>query len=158
MASPAAPGSSAQLTRLSRIVYRRADERLLGMKIKEYVSLIYLRDHMGTSQQALAEALHLDANNCVLLLNELEDLGFAERLRDKRDRRRHIVCLTPRGQSALERAERYMESVEDDVLGALTGEERATLRELLTRALEAQDATTERQSHLAGVTEKADKS
>jgi DNA-binding MarR family transcriptional regulator len=130
------PGSMVLLTRLSRVVYRRATEAVLGMRLKEYASLCYLRDHGELSQQALAEALHMDANNCVLLLNELEDAGLAERRRDPTDRRRHIVAINPAGRLAVERADRALESVEDEVLAALSTEERAVLRGLLRRALE----------------------
>jgi len=128
------------LTRLSRVVYRRATEAVLGMRLKEYTSLCYLRDHEHLTQQALAEALHMDANNCVLLLNELEAAGLAERHRDPTDRRRHLVAINPDGRHALERAERALESVEDQVLGVLSPEERTTLRGLLRRALEGQTA------------------
>jgi DNA-binding MarR family transcriptional regulator len=131
------------LTRLSRVVYRRATEAVLGMRLKEYTSLIYLREHDGLTQQALAEALHMDANTCVLLLNELEAAGLAERRRDPMDRRRHTVVLNPAGVRALERADRALESVEDEVLGALTAEERATLRRLLGRALEGEGRAAE---------------
>lgn len=130
------PGSMVLLTRLSRVVYRRATEAVLGMRLKEYTSLVYLREHECLSQQALAEALHLDANTCVLLLNELENAGYAERHRDQSDRRRHIVGLTPAGKQALERADRALESLEGEVLGALSEEERRTLQQLLRRALE----------------------
>jgi DNA-binding MarR family transcriptional regulator len=132
------PGSMVLLTRLARVIYRRANEAVLGMRLKEYASLAYLREHDGLTQQALAEALHMDANNCVLLLNELEAAGLAERRRDPADRRRHIVALVPAGARALERADRALESVEDEVLGPLTSEERATLRRLLSRALEGE--------------------
>jgi len=124
------------VTRLSRVVYKRATEAALGMTFKEYHSLVLIREHDGMSQQALAEAMHVDANNCVLLLNEVEAAGFAERRRDPTDRRRHLVHVTPEGLRALERADRALESVEDDVLGALDAGERATLQRLLHRALE----------------------
>jgi DNA-binding MarR family transcriptional regulator len=130
------PGSMVLLTRLARVVYRRASEDLLGMRLKQYIALSYLRDQGETPQQELGEALHLDANNLVLLLNDLEDEGFVERRRNPSDRRRHIVEVTPAGKQALERAERALESVEDEVLAPLDAEERATLRGLLTRALE----------------------
>jgi DNA-binding MarR family transcriptional regulator len=134
------PGPIVLLTRLSRVVYRRATEEVLGMSLKQYTSLAYLRDHTAVTQQALAEALHLDANNCVLLLNELEHAGLAVRHRDPHDRRRHLVTLEPAGREALERGDRALESVEDQVLAALSREERATLRSLLHRALEGQGA------------------
>jgi DNA-binding MarR family transcriptional regulator len=70
----------------------------------------------------------------VLLLNELEDLGYIERRRDPADRRRHVVELTDAGRVALERAERAQEGLGDELFAALSDEERATLRSLLSRA------------------------
>ncbi|MDX6539062.1 MAG: MarR family transcriptional regulator, temperature-dependent positive regulator of motility [Gaiellales bacterium] len=130
-----ATGSILLLTRLARAVYRRSTKELLGIHLKELATLAYLRDHEGASQQALTQALMLDANSCVLLLNELETAGYAERRRDPDDRRRHIVALTTAGRAALERAERAQESIEDEVLANLGHEERAALKALLSRAL-----------------------
>jgi DNA-binding MarR family transcriptional regulator len=129
------PGSMVLLTRLAKQVYRRSTEELLGLHMRLVMALSYLRDHDGAPQQELAEALCMDANNVVLLLNELEDLGHVTRRRDPLDRRRHLVDLTKRGRHALLSAERAQETVEDDVLGALDADERATLWRLLTRAL-----------------------
>ncbi len=123
------------LTRLAKQVYRRSDEQLLGMHIRHLMTLSYVRDHVGCPQQELAEALCMDANNVVLLLNELEDLGYVARRRDPDDRRRHRVELTRAGTKAMTHAERAQESIEDDVLQALDAEERATLWRLLTSAL-----------------------
>ena len=85
--------------------------------------------------------MHLDPNNCVLLLNDLEAAGHVERKRDSADRRRHIVGMTAAGGKALAHAERAMESLEDDVLGALAPEEREVLRGLLARALTGEPVT-----------------
>ncbi|HEV7773232.1 MAG TPA: MarR family winged helix-turn-helix transcriptional regulator [Conexibacter sp.] len=131
-----APGAMVLLTRLAKVVYRRSDEDRLGMRLRWYVALSFLNDHDGASQQALGEALCVDANNLVLLLNELEAAEYAERRRDPLDRRRHLVHITVAGRRALDRAERAQEDVEDDVLAALDADERATLRELLARALD----------------------
>ena len=130
------PGSMVLLTRLSRVVYRRATEDRLGMRLKQFIALSYLRDQGETPQQELGEALHIDANNLVLLLNDLEDERYVERRRNPTDRRRHIVEVTPEGRKALARAERALESVEDEVLAPLSGDERATLHRLLRSALE----------------------
>jgi len=105
------------------------------MHLRLLMTLSYLRDHDGCPQQELAEVLCMDANNVVLLLNELEDLGHIARLRDPLDRRRHQVELTRQGLRALANAELAQETIEDEVLGALDASERATLWQLLTRAL-----------------------
>jgi DNA-binding MarR family transcriptional regulator len=123
------------LTRLAKQVYRRSNEELLGMHLRQLMALSYLRDHDRAPQQELAEVLCMDANNVVLLLNELEDRGHVARRRDPDDRRRHLVELTPAGRRALGSAENAQESIEDEVLQALDEEERRVLWRLLTRAL-----------------------
>jgi DNA-binding MarR family transcriptional regulator len=128
-------GSMILLTRLAKQVYRRSSEELLGMHLRLLMALSYLRDHDGCPQQELAEVLCMDANNVVLLLNELEDLGYTARVRDPIDRRRHRVELTKQGVRALLSAEQAQETIEDEVLQLLDAEERATLWRLLTRAL-----------------------
>ena len=115
------------LTRLAKQVYRRSSEELLGIHMRLVMALSYLRDHDGAPQQDLAEALCMDANNVVLLLNELEDLGHVARRRDPDDRRRHRVELTDTGRRALIDAERAQETIEDEVLQALDTSERAIL-------------------------------
>jgi DNA-binding MarR family transcriptional regulator len=136
MVSTTSPGTITLLARLSKTVYRKAPESQLGMRLKHFVVLSYLADRDGIPQQELGEICGVDANNLVLILNELEASGFAERRRDPDDRRRHIVEITDRGRSAFKRAERGREAVEDQVLAALDSEERAALRRLLAKALE----------------------
>jgi DNA-binding MarR family transcriptional regulator len=136
MAVDTTPGTVLMLMRLATTIKKRSTEELLGIKLRQMMLLSYLRHGAPALQQQLCEALWLDANNCVLLLNEMEELGYVERRRDPADRRRHVVDLTNAGRKALERAERAQESLEDQVLAALSDEERATLRSLLARALE----------------------
>jgi DNA-binding MarR family transcriptional regulator len=136
MSTTTTPGVTVLLTQLSRVVYRRTSEDLLGMRLKEFVMLAHLREHSPIPQQDLGEMLCIDANNLVLLLNELESRGYAYRRRDPADRRRHLVEITDEGLGAFGSAERGIESVEDDVLASLTGRERVELQGLLTKALE----------------------
>jgi DNA-binding MarR family transcriptional regulator len=137
------PNSMVLLTRLAKQVYRRSTEQLLGMHMRHLMTLSYLRDHTGCPQQELAEVLCMDANNVVLLLNELEDLRLIARKRDPDDRRRHRVELTSAGTKALLKAEHAQEAIEDDVLAALDDDDRATLWRLLSRALYAAEPDAE---------------
>jgi DNA-binding MarR family transcriptional regulator len=124
------------LTRLAKVLYRRSSEELLGVPFRWFVALTVLDDHDGAPQQALGEALCVDANNLVLLLNELEGAELVERRRDPLDRRRHLVHITAAGRSTIERAELAQASIEDEVLATLDPAERATLHALLSRALQ----------------------
>ncbi len=78
----------------------------------------------------------MDANNVVLLLNELEDPGYvgapARPLRSPAPHRRdHPRRL----RGARTRRASPRKTIEDDILRALDAAERATLWNLLTRAL-----------------------
>ncbi len=105
--------------------------------------LAHLREHNPIPQQELGEMMCIDANNLVLLLNELESKEFALRRRDPTDRRRHLVEITGEGLRAFENAEKGIESVEDEVLASLTAAERRQLRVLLAKALDGASPSPE---------------
>jgi len=125
------------LTQVHKALNRRTGEDILGMRFKPYMTLGYVRDHPGTTQQEIESALFMDANSVVLILNELEAAQFSVRRRDPNDRRRHIVEITASGRRALERADKARDSMEDEVLRALSADERKSLRTLLERVLES---------------------
>jgi DNA-binding MarR family transcriptional regulator len=135
-AEQARTGLVALLMRVAKGTYRRASEDVLGLKLKEYIALQYLSDQGKTAQADLAEQLMLDANNCVILLNGLEDGGYVERRRDPADRRRHIVAMTKAGERALEKADRAFAGLEDEVFAGLSVDERCQLWGLLRQALD----------------------
>jgi len=139
MESGSNTGLIALITQISKALHRRTTEELLGMRLKQFFLLGYVRDHGngGVSQQELETALLIDANSVVLLLNELEAAGLSVRRRDPHDRRRHLVELTASGRVAVERAEKARESLEDAILADFNPEERATLKTLLRRVLDS---------------------
>jgi DNA-binding MarR family transcriptional regulator len=138
MATETQAGTVVALLRLAKSIHKRSTEELLGMKLRQLTLLGYLRDRGGAMpQQELCEWMWIDPNSCVLLLNELEDLGYVERRRDQSDRRRHVVVVTDAGRTALERGERAREGLEDEVLAGLSAAEREQLRGLLAKALDA---------------------
>ena len=132
---PSRPGTLALVLHLSKAVHRASSEELLGMRLRQFLVLSYLHERSPSRQQDLCETLMLDANNCVLLLNDLEESGWTERRRDPEDRRRHIVEITETGREALAEGERRLEDLEDEVLGQLSTAERRQLHALLAKAL-----------------------
>jgi DNA-binding MarR family transcriptional regulator len=128
-------GTLALLLHLSKAVHRASSDELLGMRLRQFLVLSYLDRRSPSRQQELCETLMLDANNCVLLLNELEAAGWVERRRDPLDRRRHEVVLTDTGREALSRARLAQDTLEDEVLGALDDDERDQLGSLLRKAI-----------------------
>jgi DNA-binding MarR family transcriptional regulator len=136
MESGSGTGLITLLTRVSKALHKRTPEAVLGMKWRDSQALGYLIKHEGVTQQELGDAMLMDDNTIVLLLNELEAAGFSVRRRDPGDRRRHIVEITPAGRRAIERAEKAQEGIEEELLGDLSQEERATLTSLLNRVME----------------------
>lgn len=132
----AEPGLVSLIVQLNKALHRRSSEDLLGMRLKPYMALGFIRDHPGVTQQELESALFMDANSVVIMLNELESANHSIRRRDPLDRRRHLVELTTSGRHALERADKARETLEGEVLAPLSAEERRTLRSLVTRVLD----------------------
>ena len=106
-----------------------------GLRPRHLIALKLLREEGPASQQGLTEALRLDPSNVVALLNELEERALITRRRDPSDRRRHIVEISPRGVEELCLAYTRLRLVEDELLSALSAEEKATLYHLLVRAV-----------------------
>jgi len=136
MESGTGTGLITLLTRVSKALHKRTPEAVLGMKWRDSQALGFLLKHEGVTQQELGDAMLMDNNTVVLLLNELEAAGVSVRRRDPGDRRRHIVEITPAGRRAIERAEKAQEGIEDELLGDLSTEERGTLTKLLNRVMD----------------------
>src|SRR5487761_1429630 len=119
-------------------VGRRAYENAMppgGLRPRHLIALKLLDDKGPQTQQSLTEVLSLDPSNVVGLLNELEERQLITRRRDPADRRRHIVELSPRGEDELCLAYGRLRLLEDDLFSALSAAERATLYDLLVRAV-----------------------
>jgi DNA-binding MarR family transcriptional regulator len=127
------------LDHLARVGRRAAETSMSpgGLRPRHLIALKLLSERGPASQQSLAEALSLDPSNVVGLLNELEERELITRRRDPNDRRRHIVELSHLGEDELALAYVRLSHVEDDLLSALSTEERATLYQLLVRAVGA---------------------
>jgi MarR family transcriptional regulator, lower aerobic nicotinate degradation pathway regulator len=131
--------SAALLVHLARHMRLRSEAAIapLGLRARHLIALTVLRDHGGSTQQALSTTLQIDRTNLVGLLNDLEAEALIARRRSSEDRRRHIVELTHAGAQLLAQAEAALAAAEDEVLSALDHDQRETLYRLL------QQATTE---------------
>ena len=140
----------ALVTMLSKSVYSAvADRDGSSFKIKQVVALSYLRELGAVGQKYLGAVLCLDANNTVLLLNDLERDGLIVRKRDPEDRRRHVVELTETGMNVLREAELGMSEIEESLLAALDEDQRKQLRTLLRQALYGPGGVFERRTAAA---------
>jgi DNA-binding MarR family transcriptional regulator len=120
----------------------------LGFKMKErgyaafeptgftpfhHAVLSLLDEGARKTQGDIADALGYDRSQLVGILDDLQDRGLVERERDKDDRRRHLVRLTPAGKGCLTELRVLAKDLEKDFFAPLSAEERRTLHELLAK-------------------------
>ena len=123
------------LARLGRRAADNCEEASGCLRPRHMIAVKLLGDRGSMTQHAFGAALSLDPSNVVGLLNELEERGLITRRRDPADRRRHIVSLSPAGEGEFAASRDVFRGIEDDLLKALTADERATLYDLLVRAV-----------------------
>ncbi|HEY2223662.1 MarR family winged helix-turn-helix transcriptional regulator [Actinomycetospora sp.] len=123
-----------RLRRANRLVEQAIHARLESAGLRRpyvYGILATLADAGPASQAEIGRRLGVDPSDMVAALNELESEGRARRERDPDDRRRNLVVLTDVGREVLTEVTAELRIAEDEALGALDPDERATLRDLL---------------------------
>src|SRR3954452_10774120 len=96
----------------------------------------HMRDE-GSRITDIAERAQLTKQTVVYLVNELEALGYVERIPDPTDGRAKVVVATARGQAGVDEARRVAAEIEREI-AELIGADR--MRELLTLLGELHDA------------------
>ena len=79
------------------------------------------------TQKQLAGFVGLDKTTMVAALDELEAAGLARRVPSARDRRAHVVEVTPEGRRKVTAANKVVARVQANVLASLSDEEGAAL-------------------------------
>jgi DNA-binding MarR family transcriptional regulator len=136
-------GAAFLLTQLGTHAAARFAERVAaqGLTPPQCGVLGLLRGRPGLSQQELAEVLGMLPSRVVALVDELEDAGYVQRVRDDADRRRNALQLTAAGQKTLQTIGRVARAHEQEIVAALSPAEHATLVELLGRIAVQQGLT-----------------
>jgi DNA-binding MarR family transcriptional regulator len=105
----------------------------VGLRPPQFGVLNLVDAHPGITQQELVAGSLIDPSSMVAVIDELEELGLAERRKHPEDRRKHAVHLTPKGKRTLGRAREAAIEFADELLEPLDSGERETLRVLLRK-------------------------
>jgi DNA-binding MarR family transcriptional regulator len=108
-----------------------------GLSIARTKVLLRLREQGPVRQNALAADFGLSPHSITDIVDGLERLGLAERRPDPTDRRAKLVAITEAGEACLDVAVATRERVLNQIFGALSDEDRATLLRLLDSLDEA---------------------
>jgi DNA-binding MarR family transcriptional regulator len=113
-------------------------ERLAGTGARGYhVRVLAALAEFGPASQAgIGRRVDIDRSDMTATVGELAAGGLIERTGDTIDRRRNVVTITEAGLDRLATLDTILNCAQDDLLAPLSGLERATLRELLTRLLD----------------------
>jgi MarR family transcriptional regulator for hemolysin len=123
------------LSRTARAVSRAFDARLAeaGGSLPIWLILLALRTTETANQRELAEAVGIQGATLTHHLNGMEDDGLLTRRRDPRNRRVHLVELTPAGEELFERLRTAAVAHDSLLRTGFAEEDLARLGELLTR-------------------------
>ena len=117
-----------------RIAHRfAATMGTVGLRPPHFGVLTLIDANPGSAQQELVDRSMIDPSSMVAVIDELEQMGLAERRRHPDDRRKHAVYLTPQGRRKLQRARALAGRMTEEVLAPLDPGERETLRTLLRK-------------------------
>jgi DNA-binding MarR family transcriptional regulator len=105
----------------------------LGLRPPHFGVMTLIDSHPGSTQQELVTGSLIDPSSMVAVIDELEEMGLAERRRHPVDRRKHAVHLTARGRRTLERARSAAVETATKTFAPLEDAELETLRRLLRK-------------------------
>jgi DNA-binding MarR family transcriptional regulator len=106
-----------------------------GARRPHFTILTSLSEQGAASQADLGRRLSIDRSDLHGLLNELEAGGLVARVRDRSDRRRNVVAITPAGSAALKRLDKRIDAAQRALLEPLSAREQQELRRLLEQIL-----------------------
>jgi DNA-binding MarR family transcriptional regulator len=105
----------------------------LGLRPHHFGVLTLIDSHPGSAQQELVKGSLIDPSSMVAVIDELEQMGLAERRLHPDDRRKRAVHLTPRGRRTLQRARAVAIETAKETFAPLEETEVETLRQLLRK-------------------------
>lgn len=105
----------------------------LGLRPPHFGVMTLIESHPGSAQQELVTRSLIDPSSMVAVIDELEQMGLAERRQHPDDRRKHAVHLTAKGRRTLERARTVAIEAARETFAPLDSKEIETLRLLLRK-------------------------
>ncbi len=109
-----------------------------GVDIHAYAAMLALGQEGTLSQQAAADMVSISRTTMAKVATDLVGRGLVARVRNPADRRAYLLSLTPAGAKAARSWRKHAEELEEFIGSPFTESERAELRDLLHRVVEAE--------------------
>lgn len=91
----------------------------------------YVARHPGCSPKELARALKMDNGHTARSITKLAEGGFLVQEPNPKDRRAHVLKLTPKGETAARESRELFYRWDEEVTAVLTPEQREQLMSLI---------------------------
>jgi DNA-binding MarR family transcriptional regulator len=132
------------LNRPALMIREKAEEILkpLGLIPPHFGVMATLEGEGPQTQRALGALLRVDPTTMVWLIDHLEKAGLVRRGEHPKDRRAHLVELSPAGKATYRKASFWLNALDEEFLSPLTKAERDDLRRLLTKLFQSVPAQT----------------
>ncbi|WJJ94870.1 MarR family winged helix-turn-helix transcriptional regulator [Neopusillimonas aromaticivorans] len=82
------------------------------LKPVEFTVLALVAENLQINQKRIGETINVSPPNLATLLDRMQENGLLERQRNPRDKRSHIVALTPQGQALYEKTKSSVANLE----------------------------------------------
>jgi DNA-binding MarR family transcriptional regulator len=107
----------------------------LDLRLRHYRLLRLLFFDGARQQSSIGPVLGTDRTTVVAIVDHLEKLKLAKRVRSPEDRRAYLVAITEKGKRVSEKATQLVNAVEATMFSPLSGEEQDLVRKLSARLL-----------------------
>ncbi|MBU3056032.1 MarR family winged helix-turn-helix transcriptional regulator [Pseudomonas indica] len=123
------------LRRAQMKVFQHLSARLepFDLRPAQFTALVIIEQHPGLMQADLARALAIEPPQAVVLVNKLEKLGLAMRLRCKPDKRSYGIFLSKAGETRLKELKQLAAQSDLESTDSLNAQEREQLLALLRK-------------------------
>lgn len=108
----------------------------VGARGYHFRVLAALAEFGPASQASLGRHAEMDRSDITATVGELASAGLVRRAPDTDDRRRNVITITDAGLTRLRELDAILMTVQDEVLAALSADERSVLAGLLKRVLD----------------------
>jgi DNA-binding MarR family transcriptional regulator len=108
----------------------------VGLRLRHYRLLRLLYFEGSRQQSTIGKALGIDRTTVVALVDHLEKLKLAKRVRSPDDRRVYQIAITDKGRRVSEKASETVNAVEANMFSPLTPDEQDLVRKLSARLLQ----------------------
>lgn len=95
-----------------------------GLYRSQHQLLMYISEHPGQSQKEIAQLNRISPATAAVTLKKLEKGGYIQRMEDEKDNRCNRICLTEKGEIAVEFSIRFFCEIQERMFAGIEEPER----------------------------------